>query len=244
MEVISGCSAMRAGSLVVSVRCMRSRGLSSAHAYSSGEPNRNEVTSGTSASSGAGLLEAQHAVGDHLGPQPQLPPRSQRGQRRVRDAADAELQRRPVGDEPATRSPIGASTSQADVVRAAPAALASIDQVDLLRRFWLVSPFVHGMWGDLRGRPAPVRPRLPTAAGSTLTAIPSVTRPPRGGRRGSRTRSGMQVRTNSRGTRVCSDRDVLQALAARHPRSARTGVSWTTPSRSGTPGCALSIHSR
>lgn len=47
----------------------------------------------------AGPVEAEDAVGDHLGPDPQAEPTAQRGQRRVRYAADAELQGRAVGHQ-------------------------------------------------------------------------------------------------------------------------------------------------
>ena len=98
-EVIRGRRAIRAGSLTVSVRSIRTSGLRSIQAYRSALPNANDAVTGWPGSSAPALARPSTPslnISDHTA-SPRL--RVQPGQDGVRDGADAGLQRRAVADK-------------------------------------------------------------------------------------------------------------------------------------------------
>ena len=126
---------------------------------------------------GTGPLEREHAVGEHLGPDPQPAPTGQTVQGRVRHGADAGLQGRPVadplGDQAADRRRVSSTGDSG----ACGMRLVGLDeQVDRssVEHGVAVGPRACRRLACAMTRP-PLARAASTAAGSTLTSAPSDT---------------------------------------------------------------------
>src|SRR5215471_15694786 len=106
------------------------------------------------------------------------------------------------------------------------------------------SPYVNGTCLLTCAMTSPPRARAASmAAGSTFTSVPSDTVASTGGEVCISTTSGGIVVASITGIRESRQGKYLSRALPRMP-GPMNGDSRTTPSRSGTPGCAFSMHSR
>ena len=199
--VIAGLRAIRPGSLVTSVRAIRTRSLPSTQVSSSSEPKTKEAVIGAERSS-APARSRRSTESENISLHTRSPRRPTRPLTVASGTAPMPVCNvAPSGTRAATSSPMRAASGPTGASGAVISASSASTTTSTWSRSSSESPKVHGTCRETCATTTPPRRRTcSTAAGSTLTSVPIETRPCRGGVVCRTTASGGTLEAKSVGT--------------------------------------------